>query len=218
MDASFLAIVQLLISNIYVIFTIFQMENKNSKVHIEMWILSGIAFIIPCAVSIYGIFFISTEDSKRGGLSILLSFLYLSFLICVNIAKIITICYESDDVSNGIWKLLNYNDQLIWIIFIVWATSTLLFVVNVILENCDKIQRQIHESFILCILNYITYFILFFFGFFVFNMCPSPKGATPEIKSDYTTINTFCGGMGVFMNFCILKQILFKKVSKEKDE
>ena len=107
-------------------------------------------------------------------------------------------------------KILDPFDSMIWIIFFIWSIFTTLSVINVILQNCNDITKQIHESFILCIYNYFTYFFIIFFAFFVFDMAPPPKNSSQNVKHIYDTINKFCGGCGVFINLLVLKQYCLK--------
>ena len=186
------------------------MHDGKKQHRMEMWMLAYIIFILPSFVSIYGVWCVSRKWN-RGGLSILLSIIHLTFLVCILMAKIITIIYEND-IIQGIMKILDPFDSMIWIIFFIWSIFTTLFVVNVTFQNCDDITKQIHESFILCIFNYITYFLIFFFAFFVFDMAPSPRNSSQNVKDIYDTINKFCGGCGVFMNLLVLKQLLFNNL------
>eukprot|EP01084_Bolivina_argentea_P156127 272075_1 len=209
------AICLLLIANVYVIFTIVQMKEDTAG-KTEMWILAYVAMIIPSFVSIYGIIFTTRSHSNQGGLSILIAILHLTFLICIVMAKIITIFYEQFSIAKGISKILDLNDEAIWIIFMIWTVMTTYFVIQIILNNIQKISMQIHSSLTLCIFNYITYLSIFFMAFFVFDMSPAPLNASNEIKYQYNTINKFCGGCGVFMNLMIVKQILLIKKPKHK--
>ena len=119
---SFCAMFQLVFGMLYVILAILIWQKTNNTAHIGMWIFAFILFILPCAISIYGVYSISQFASKHAGLLLLFSVLYLVFFI------------------GFIMINISYQILFVCISFILWAGSTLFFVSKVISENWKLVQ------------------------------------------------------------------------------
>ena len=175
--------------------TLFQLPKQYYR--IEYWIILLTFITIPCLLSIYGIKKISSVDkSEKGGFSILFSMLYLSIFLSMLSAKICDTIMSEETLQLGLYKITAKSETFLFIMFWLWAISTVAHTITIIEEKSNEIYEQLHANTHSCIFNYVMLLLLLLLSF-----------GTIQFAYKSWKINAFWKSFGICLDFYILHTV-----------